>query len=163
MTRFGCDFGRFWPPKWDPKSRDGTEGFFVKKSFGFDMMLCIASRGSKSRPRGPKTSPRASQEAPKSAPGAPKRPQEASKPTQERPKRPQEAPKTAPTSRKKATKMFEIAEIAGIDETQRPCPKSQNEKGGRAAVMPLGASQSAARPGGAEHGVPDRNHKSQTS
>ena len=33
--------------------------------------------------------------------------------------------------------MLEITEIAGINESQRPCPKSQDEKGGRAAVIPL--------------------------
>jgi len=120
---WGAIWGRFW-----------SGGFFVKKAIGFDMMLCTASRWPKAAqgaPRDPKTSPRDSKRLPRA-------PQEASKPIHECPRGPQKAPKTTTTSRKKAAKMLEIDQIVGIDQTQRPCSKSQNEKGGRAAAIPVG-------------------------
>ena len=110
----------------------------------------------------PQDGPRGAQEAPRRPQEAPKRPQDPSKSSQETAKsapggskkvsrdhksRPRglrtlqrclEAPKTTPTSRKKGAKMFQIVEIAGINETQSPGPKSQKEKGGRAAVNPKG-------------------------
>ena len=50
---------RFWSilaPKSLPKKVGGAPPFSILKSFVFHVMLCIASRGPKSRPRGPKTS-----------------------------------------------------------------------------------------------------------
>ena len=105
LLKIVLNLDAFWVRFWSilasqspPKSWDGTEGFFVKKSFGFDIMLCIASRGSKSaqeaprsaqeaskrHPRGPKTPLRAPKEAPRA-------PQEPVKRPQDPPRSPQEA------------------------------------------------------------------------
>ena len=53
----------------------------------------------------------------------------------------------------KASKTLKVAEIY---ESQRPCPNSQNEKRRAGGGDPPWGSQSAARPGGAEQGVLDR-------
>ncbi len=57
----------------------------------------------------------------------------------------QEASKTAPRGRttpldctKSHPQIFNIANIAEIDESKSPFHKAPNDKGGRAAVVPLG-------------------------
>ena len=86
----------------------------------------------------------------------PRAPQEASRGFKTFPRAPQEAPKTAPTSCKKAAKMLETADIVRIDGSQRPCPKSQHKKGGRAAVIPLGEVNPPPAPEGWKPGVSDK-------
>ena len=54
-----------------------------------------------------------------------------------------QGPKTLQDRRKrlqKAPKTLKISKIADVDESQKLCLKSQNEKGGRAAVIPLGVA-----------------------
>ena len=58
----------------------------------------------------------------------------------------------------KASKTLKIADI---DESQRPCHNSQNEKRRAGGGDPPWGSQSAARPGGAEPGVLDRQPKAE--
>ena len=136
-----------------PKSRDGTEGFFVKKSFGFDMMLCIASRGSKSRPRCPKTPPRVPQDAPRGR-------QECSRRLQEGLKRPQEPVKRTNSSLKSLfvwhvtivnalTPYCMSEKQANSKNAQLRCRATEwqtgmPKHGGRAAVSPQRGRQSAA-------------------
>ena len=138
------DFGSQIPPK----KLGGRPPFCILKVFVFQVMLCIASRWRKSRPRGSKTPPRRLQDAPKSAPGGFKR-------ASRDPKSPSRGLKTCPRAPKslprrpqgfsealgsaavfgkfkkfkawfqKASKTLKIADI---DESQRPCHKSQNEK-----------------------------------
>ena len=64
---------------------------------------------------------RSSQEAPRSPQEAPRRPQETPRAGQDGSK----LSKIAPRGSQKAPKTHKIAEV---DESQRPCPKSQNEK-----------------------------------
>ena len=107
-----------------------------------------ASRDPKSRSRGLKTHSR----APKSIP--------------RRPKGFSEAPGSAVVFGKfikfksRLQKASKTLKIADIDESQRPCLKSQNEKRRAGGGDPPWGSQSAARPVGAEQGVLDRTPKS---
>ena len=171
MTRFG----RFWAPKTLQKNVGGAPPFCILKAFVFQVMLCIASRWRKSRPRGPKTPPRAPQEAPKSAPGGFKRasrdPKSRSRGFKTRPRAPKtlprrpqgfsEAPGPAAVFGKfkkfkswlqKASKTLKVADI---DESQRPCHKSQKEKRRAGGGDPPWGNQSAARPAGGEPSVLD--------
>ena len=109
-------------------------------------MFWSPPRRPKRRPRGPKTPPRAPKEAPRGREERPRRIQEILK-------RPREPPKTSPRH------------LRSPQSPRARKPKSlattcRRQKGGRAAVMPLGASQSAARPGGAEPSVLDRTPRS---
>ena len=150
--------------------------------FGF-VLFWIASKTAQEGPGGAQEAPgsppeclKRPQEAPKSAPGGSKR---ASRDLKSRsrglktrprapkslPRRPQgfsEAPGSAAVFgkfkkfkawlQKASTKL----KIADIDESQRPCLKSQNEKRRAGGGDPPWGSQSAARPGGAGLGVSDK-------
>ena len=119
-----------------------------------------------SPPRRPKRHPRAPQEHPKRLQDPPRAPQEAPRGPQERPrrlqeglKRPQEPVKRAqdpPRNPKRLQKTQKALKISEIDISQRPCPKSQNEKRRAGGGDPPWGSQSAARPVGAEPSVLDR-------
>ena len=127
----------FWPPK--PSKMNRMTPHPWRSFFACDVCVVLdrlqdGPRGAQEAPRPPQERPKRLQEAAKSAPGGSKRtsrdPKSRSrdlKTLQDRPKRLQKAPKT-----------LKIAEIAEIDESQRLWPKSQNDKGGRAAVIPLG-------------------------
>ena len=133
-------------------------------------------------PGSPRERPKRLQEAPKSAPGGSKR---ASRDTKSRSRGLKARPR-APKSLLRRPQSFSeppgpaavfgkfekfkswlqkasiTLKIADIDESQRPCLKSQNEKRRAGGGDPPWGSQSAARPGGAEPGVLDRSPKSQS-
>ena len=154
MSRFGSDFGRFWAPKSLPKNLGHAPPFCILKAFVFHVMLCIFPRGPKSRPRGPKTPPRAPQDAPRGPQEHPRRLQESIKRPQEPVKRGQDPPRN-PKRLQKTKKTLKISEI---DISQRPCPKSQNEKRRAGGGDPPWGSQSVRRPplvGGAGRAGPN--------
>ena len=90
--------------------------------------------------------------------------------SQERPKRLQEAPKSPPEGSKRASRdpKSRSRGLYNSKDALLRCPATEcktgmPKNGGRAAVMPLGARQSAARPGGAEQGVLDRQPKAEAT
>ena len=126
----GSDFGRFWLPNPSQKTLGDAPPFCILKAFVFQVVLCIASRWRKSRPRGSKTPPRAPQEAPRGPQERPrrlqqslKRPQEPVKRAISPPKSSQEPPKTPtrlfrstwPGSRFRKIQKIEIMAPKGID------------------------------------------------
>ena len=146
------------------------------------VMFWSPLRRPKRRPRGPKTPPRAPQEAAKSAPGGSKRasrgPKSRSRGLKTRPRAPKSLPRRpqgfseapGPTAVSGKSKRFKSCfqkasktlKVADIKESQRPCHKSQNEKRRAGGGDPPWGSQSAARPGGAEQRVLDRQPKSRS-
>ena len=144
--RFGRHLGSILGADMGPYKRGGV----IQNRLFFCMLFlcCFASpsRRPKRRPRGSKTPPRAPQEAPRGSEERPrrlqedlKRPQEPVKRAQDSPRSPQEAPKRHRRCIRWPKSMYP----KGL------APNRRTKKGGRAAVMPLGASQSAARPAGA--------------
>ena len=149
------DFGL---PKPSKMNRVPPPPFCILKVFVFQVMLCIASRWRKSRPRGSKTPPRRLQDAPKSAPGGfkrasrdPKSRQEGSKPAQELPRASQDAHKAFPKhlARQPFSENSQNANHGSKRHRRNlRSPISMNpkglasnrkmKKGGRAAVIPLG-------------------------
>ena len=142
--------------------------------------LQVVPRGAQEAPGSPQERPRSVQEAPKSALGgfrrASREPNSRSRRLKTRPRAPKslprrpqgfsEAPGLAAVFGKfekftswlqKASKTLKITDI---DESQRPCLKSQNEKRRAGGGDPPWGSQSAARPEGVEQRVLDRKAES---
>ena len=86
MSRFGCHFGRFWPPKASRNFRVDPPFSGLEVALFLTCYLCDVLVGSKSASETPKRP----QEAPKSAPRGPKTPPRA---PQEAPRGPQETPR----------------------------------------------------------------------
>ena len=140
--------GRFWRPKW------GQKIFLARFVWIFlgvhKCSLFLSCFGSPPRrPKRVQEAPKRPQEASRSAPRGPKRhpraPQEAPRGPQETPRAGQEGSrlsKIAPRGSQKASKTHKIAEV---DVSQRPCPKSHNEKRRAGGGDPPWGSQSAAR------------------
>ena len=116
------------------------------------------------------------QEAAKSAPGGSKRLQEAAKSAPGGPKRSPRDPrsrsrglKTLQDHTKKLQKNtspktivhINVADIAEIDEDKKLLARVAVDKGRAGGGVPPWGRQSAARPGGAEPGVPDRQPKAE--
>ena len=99
--------------------------------FGHVILVAFMSpsRRPKRRPRALETPPRAPQEPPRGPQETPRAGQEGSR-----------LSKIAPRGSQKASKTHKIAEV---DVSQRPCPKSQDKKGGRAADPPRRPAHSA--------------------
>jgi hypothetical protein len=119
----------------------------------FFRMLSLCCFGSpprrlKRRPRGSKTPPRAPQEAPSGTQERPRRSQEAPKRPQEPVTRDQDPPRS-PLEAPQGTEDTEIVEIAEMDKHTKALPQVAEKKRRAGGGEPLGASQSAARPGGA--------------
>ena len=116
------------------------------------LLFWIASKTAQEAPKRPQDPLKRLQEAAKRVPGGPKRP----------PRVPQEAPRGPPET----PRAGQEGSLLRSPKSTYPKGLASNrgmKKGGRAAVMPLGASQSAARPGGAEPGVPDRQPKAEAT
>ena len=133
MTRFGCRFWAILAPKTPPLQLSPGAPFSVLKSLFFLHVVLVASNSA--------------QEAPKRAQDPPKRCPRGPKTPQKHPKKPQDSPKSTPGT-------------SEIDVSQRPCPKSQNEKRRAGGGDPPWGSQSAARSAAEEQGVLDRTPKS---
>ena len=160
MIRFGCHLGSFSAPKRHPIAEEDSTFEGLEVDFlGHVIFVTFGSplrrpkrcpRGSKTPPRGSKRPPKALQEAPRGPPQTPRAGQEDSRLFKIAPRGSQKTPRTL--------------KIAKVDVSQRPCPKSQNEKRRAGGGDPPWGRQSAARPlCGAEQGVPDPQPQSPPS
>ena len=173
----------FWGIFWGSKMLFILVLFWIASKMAQDALERPQARPPQETPRGPQERPKRPQEASKSPPGGPKR---ASRESKSRPRGLKTRPRAPKSHPRHPQGFSEAPGPAAIFENLKSSnhgpkkhrsrlrsPISMNpkglaknrrmKKGGRAAVIPfagggdpLWGSQSAARPGGAEQGVPDR-------
>ena len=122
---FWVRFGSILAPKSLPKNFGGAPPLLHLESVRFSSYVMHRFKVAQEPAKRPQDPPKSTPRCPKRLPRAP---QEAPREPQETPRAGQEGSKIskiAPRGSQKAPKTHKIAEV---NESQRPCPKSQNEK-----------------------------------